>query len=62
MRCGINELTQETKPKQSQNKAIKSFGLEGYLQNKAKTKPLSPFKSGWVKKQSQWAASRPPVS
>jgi hypothetical protein len=47
----INDLTQKTKPKQSQNKAIKSFRFGWRLQNKAKTKPLSPLNCGWVEKQ-----------
>lgn len=52
-RCEINDLTQKTKPIQSQFKASKSFRSDGRSQNKAKAKLLSPLDSRCVKKQSQ---------
>lgn len=54
--CEINDLTHKTNPKQTQNKASKSFISDGCLQNKAKTIELSPLDCGRVKKQSQATA------
>ncbi len=48
----INNITSRTKPKQSQNKAKKSFRIDLPLENKAKTKPRSPLDLICPKKQS----------
>lgn len=53
MRREINDLTPKTKREQSQFRAVKSFRFDGRLQNKPKTKPVSPLDRGCVKKQSQ---------
>jgi hypothetical protein len=44
----ISNLTQKTNPKQTQNRAIKSFIFRVFLGNKPKTKPLNRLRKKGV--------------